>query len=232
MEEAKKISKKDVKKTPFEEVRKLHFKDEMWYCVGVTNVIFSTWLLTAFPHMYWIWHCIKNTSLLVKNFFSKKSQKKHFFLLDFCYLANYLSVLYFSICILKANLLEFLRDYLDHLGPMLFRVAFSWVSGPVLCSIAAFRNSLVFHSEDNMTILAVHLGPSLAVYGMRWWHDELEKSFPNTFHLGIGKEMTQQEYFNGLFLTPVFFYWTLWNIPYFILVFFLAGNINPLYINV
>jgi hypothetical protein len=83
--------------------------------------------------------------------------------LDFCYLANYLSVVYFILCFLKVNVIT----QLDPFGPTIFRVLFSWVNGPLVLSIAAFRNSLVFHSADHMTILAVHVGPALAVYGMR-----------------------------------------------------------------
>ena len=145
------------------ELRKLHWKDEVWFCFGVLNVIFSTWLLTAFPFKYWIWHCIKNTVLIFTNFFEKRKTKTHYFLLDFCYLANYLSVVYFILCFLKVNVIT----QLDPFGPMIFRVLFSWVNGPLVLSIAAFRNSLVFHSADHMTILAVHVGPALAVYGMR-----------------------------------------------------------------
>jgi len=57
----------------------------------------------------------------------------------------------------------------------------------------------------------------------RWWHTELEHSFPGTFHTGIDAEVTNMGYFMGLFVLPVALYSLLWQIPYFIILFFVAG---------
>lgn len=54
----------------------------------------------------------------------------------------------------------------DHMGPDLFRVAYAFAMGPLALSVFAFRNGLVFHSITQLTILAVHIGPAAAIFGM------------------------------------------------------------------
>ena len=72
-----------------------------------------------------------------------------------------------------------------------------------------------------MTILAVHMGPALALYGMRWWPEALEKNFPDTFHFDVSK--TQNNLYDLLIL-PVVAYWLLWAIPYFVFIFIIADK--------
>jgi len=160
--------------------------DENAFALGVFNVVFSAWLIGSAPHCYWIWHAIKTSGLLVARFFSFTKKKWGFFLLEFCYTVNYWTFLYFCICMLKANFpaLDPFKGSLDVFGPYLFRCAFTWCIGPLALSVIFFRNSLVFHSQDQLAIFAVHFSPNLAVYGMRWFVPRLEETFPNTFHLG------------------------------------------------
>jgi len=58
-----------------------------------------------------------------------------------------------------------------HLYPesrLLFQILFSLATGPVTFAIMAWRNSLVFHSLDRLTTVAVHAFPPLMIYIMRW----------------------------------------------------------------
>lgn len=129
---------------------------------------------------------------------------------------------------LKANIpaFFFLRAYLNDLGPMLFRVAFAWANGPLALSIAVFRNSLVFHSFDHIAVLAVHIGPPLAIWGMRWWYKELELHWPDTFHLGVDETWSQSttQYVRSLFLLPTLLYFCMWTVPYFSIIFIIKSQ--------
>ena len=49
--------------------------DQLKFTAGVFNMIFSTWLITAFPQCYWIWHCLKLTFLLIVRYFNFKKIK-------------------------------------------------------------------------------------------------------------------------------------------------------------
>lgn len=206
-------------------IQKASAVDEACFTIGVFNVVFSTWVLSVYPWNYWIWHCVKNLTLLLIRLERFYRKGWHYFLLDFCYIVNYLSVIYFITCILKANVPQFffLRRYLNHLGPMLFRVAFAWANGPLALSIAVFKNSLVFHSFDHIAILAVHIGPPLAIWGMRWWFKELELQWPDTFHLGVESTALQStsEYVTSLWGYPSLLYVLMWTLPYFAIIFVL-----------
>lgn len=112
-------------------MKKTTFYDEMSYILGVVNVVISTWLISKYPHAYWIWHCMKNSVLLVTNLIAKCKIKTQYFMLDFCYIVNYLSILMFLLCVL-ANIFDsfnFLKLFLKSYGFAIFRIAFTWVNG-------------------------------------------------------------------------------------------------------
>ena len=87
------------------------------------------------------------------------------------------------ICLVKATYRDLFASLcvLNDLGPTIFRMFFTFSTGPLAISIALFRNSLVFHSFDHMCILAVHIGPPLTLYGMRWYAEDLENHGPIHF---------------------------------------------------
>lgn len=226
-----KTQKKVGKKSVSEKVK----HDEYCYVIGVFNLMFSTFLISAFPWTYWIWHSVKMLTLLLYRLYKFTKIKFQYFLLDFCYTANYWSILYYTTCLLKRNFtaLEPLNSILNPLEGAIFRVLFTWCVGPLAMSIAFFRNSLVFHSSDQIIILATHLSPNLAIYGMRWWAEELGNQLPNTFHIACETNIKSifmsrglrsfllfdagkncDATFNSLFTVPVCSYLILWTIPY------------------
>lgn len=190
------------------------------FCIGVSNLVLTTWILARFPHCYWIYYCIKNLALLIARYFVFKKRKEVWYMLEFCYLTNYLSIFYFVICVAKRHIpaLAFLREF-DYLGYYLFRVAFTWVNGPLAMSIAKFNNAIVFHSVMHIGITAVHIGPALALWGLRWFNDDLEAFFPDTFHINVNQTAateTWQELFKTLLINPIILYIFLWAIPFYL----------------
>ena len=143
-------------------------------------------------------------------------------MVEFCYLANWLTFLYIAICLLKKFVpgFEFLREHLDPYGPLLFRLGYTWSTGVLAAAVAVFNNALIFHHVEHMTILAVHMGPPLLCYCLRWYGDEHERDWPNTFHTSCtsadnGCEGSVWE----LITVPTLAYLILWTLPYFILLF-------------
>jgi len=90
--------------------------------------------------------------LALRYYFYHKS-KWHYFLLDFCYFANTLFLLYL---------------FVFPNSCFLFKICFAFTSGPLSWAIALWKNSMVFHSLDKMTSLFIHLTPSLVVWTIRW----------------------------------------------------------------
>ena len=128
------------------------------------------------------------------------------------------------------------HSYIQTMGPLVFRVFFTWCVGPLALSIATFRNSLVFHSSDQIIILAVHISPNLAVYGMKWWASDLMSTFGNIFPINCRSNVEMNTWFypanfitqsddcpgsfRNLVMVPILSYITLWSIPYFLFFFF------------
>jgi hypothetical protein len=104
--------------------------------------------------------------------------------------------------------------------------------GPLALSIAAFRNSLVFHATDQITILAVHFAPNCAIWGMRWWPDELQRTFPGVFELECSGSQLGRIFsgdncpasFGQLYGLPIFLYVVLWATPYYLFFFVFAKS--------
>ena len=212
-------------------------RDEQCFVRGFSDAIISTLLIAAFPWAYWLWHSLKMVVLLYEELRQLPLIKSLLFLFDFGHTTNCWFILYYAICLLKSKLvaLEPLNALLNPLGGIVFRIFFTWCVGPLALSIAFFRNSLVFHKKDQIIILATHLSPNLAIYGMRWWAYDLNNHFPNTFHIACEtnlKSMTLnpdlsmptslffdagescEATFNSLFTIPLYSYFLLWTIPY------------------
>lgn len=199
------------------------------FCLGVCNVIFSTWLISVYPWKYFLWHSIKNFLLIYIRYITWQKKKWSLFLFDFCYIVNYSSFVYFFLCVLKGKYESF--EFLNYLlpktyGPIFFRIFFSWSTGVLALAIALFENSLVFHSFDHMCILAIHIGPPIVTYTMRWYHNQLEQDWPNTFHIdSSSNDMNdfQSNWFE-LIILPFLSYIVLWSIPYSVLMFVYLGD--------
>jgi hypothetical protein len=200
-------------------------ENEWAFVIGCANFAGTAWIMGFAPWCMWIWHLIKMTVVLGHRFYSFGMKKMQFFMLDYCYTINYWSFIYYIICISKvvpsANA--------DVVGPIFFRLAFTAVTGPLAMSILAFRNSLVFHDIGQIGILAVHWSPSMAVWGMRWFPNQLEATFPGMFHIGCDNQAHEYTLFfqddncTGTFVQlwcyPVLHYILLWSIPYALFVF-------------
>lgn len=206
-------------------VKKKVLIDEVSYFFGVANVMFSSWLIGAFPWAYWVHHLFKLIVYMSYRVYNFSERKLQFWLFDYCYVINYWIVLYYVLSL--AGVCPWPET--------VFRVAFTSVVGPLALSVAAFRNSLVFHSSDQLIILAIHFSPNVAIWGMRWWPKELDQSFPGIFNIGCGSDPPQQfslffskeecpATFSQLYGWPIFIY-ALWAITYYLFFFVFAKGI-------
>lgn len=225
-------------------------RDEWCFVLGITNLLVTTWLVSAFPHMFWCFHAFKMALLLGYRLVKFAAKKWQFFLLDFCYCVNVWSVATVTTAVLVSNVdaLHVWRPAVASVGPAVFRAFFTWCVGPLALSVAFFRNSLVFHSSDQAIILAVHLSPNLALYGMRWWAGDLRATFGDIFpilchtnaHVDVKAFHAPQQLlypllynahtdgecpasFGDLVTTPLLGYLLLWTLPY-SLFFFVLGR--------
>ena len=115
--------------------------------------------LLLWIYTWFIMFTQKAATLLSYRWYSYKKLKFQYFLFDFCYFTNFLTLLY--IWIPSSIIGESYRGEL-------FTMCFSFSMGPLLSAIVLWRNSLVPHSADKMTSLFIHISPALTLWGIRW----------------------------------------------------------------
>lgn len=96
-------------------------------------------------------------------FFYYRSKRWHYYMFDLCY---------------AVQVLIFLNVWIYPQSITLSKVTFAFSLGPLLWSILAFRNSLVYHSLDKVTSLFLHFFPACVAWAHRFHPPEiLESSF-------------------------------------------------------
>eukprot|EP01041_Mallomonas_annulata_P010786 gene10786-22515_t len=53
-------------------------------------------------------------------------------------------------------------------SPLFFKLCFTFANGPVTWAIVVWRSSLVFHENDKMTSVYIHILPGMLFYTLRW----------------------------------------------------------------
>ncbi|XP_060559937.1 uncharacterized protein LOC132719979 [Ruditapes philippinarum] len=92
--------------------------------------------------------------------------KWQYFMVDFCYFANTLTLVYL---------------WLPDAGGELFRVVFALANGPVLVAAAVYRNSLVYHNHDKITSCYIHFLPALLTFCIRWFPESTSQFWVKDF---------------------------------------------------
>ena len=130
---------------------KLH--DQACFTLGVLNVSLTCYVVGAAPQLFYLWHTLKSISLTTLRWYTFRYEGKHFLLLDFCYFANALSLIYLWAAPNSARA---------------FQVLFMVSNGPLAWSVLTFSQSLVFHSHAHMTSVFIHVSPMLLTHALRW----------------------------------------------------------------
>jgi len=132
----------------------VQLKDKISFTLGIANIVLTAFLIAKWPHHFFWVYTVKFPIMLGLRYYLYKKNKWHYFMLDFCYFANLLFMLYLHVFPSSCTL---------------FKVSFSFTLGPLSWAIPLWRNSLVFHSLDKITSLFIHLTPTLVVWALKWY---------------------------------------------------------------
>jgi len=132
------------------------FGEKVAFMLGLTLLMATEGVLLVAPARMWAWYAALIGPLLATRVVLYRANNFGYFMYDFCYAAQLL-------------LLGHLFLYPTS-GP-LFRVNFAVANGPLAWAVILWRNSLVFHSLDRLTSLAVHFLPPLVTFCLRWYGD-------------------------------------------------------------
>jgi len=167
-----------------EEPRYIKAFDKVAFTLGVLNIVACQYFLLNQASYFWLWYSIVIPLLMVARFYTFKKKAMQYFLLDFCYYS-----LFCNFCLL----------FIFSNSPLLFKICYVYANGPVAFAIVVWRCSLVFHDNEKMTSVYIHILPSMLFYTIRWsskWPSSTE-SFRSTdmFAAMFGYLLWQTLYF-------------------------------------
>ena len=189
--------------------------DRIVYMLGIYQTFLTVFFLGYDIHYAKIFHLIKFCIFIPYRLVQFRKVKKHYYMFEFCYLANSLLALYLAADLYCEDMCEnsFVKFILhrDHLFHLIYGLAF----GPLIWAIFMNGDRMYFHSPQHLISVFIHLDPSLLAWMIRWENDTVpfdEYYAPNWSYSAI---MTTYKYFMALAL-PVY---VMWAISYYTWIF-------------
>lgn len=182
-------------------------RDKITFVLGTCSLVGGAYFLGHSPQTFYRLYTAEGIAMLALRFTHYRWSRQHYYLLDWCYLAN--AMLMLHIWVYPTNLL-------------LAKVTFAHSFGPLLWSILAFRNSIVYHSLDKMTSHFMHLYPACVCWTIRW-----HTADPLAAHLREAGPGVAAAWEGGslrdLVLLPMLPY-MLWAVLYYLKVFVISSS--------
>ena len=176
--------------------------DKFAFMLGLSVLLITEYVGLRQPQQFGNYYVVLISTMMALRFYMYAKSRYLYFLLDFCYFAN-------ASCFV--NLL--LYPNCDRLWRLNY--ANSLV---LLGAMLAWRNSLVFHSLDKVTSIAIHFLPSLLIYIERWcMDDDISSSKKTTPSLSTFRHTKSTDLvslgWRGAFVEPLAFYFV-WQLLY------------------
>lgn len=136
--------------------RSLALSERLSFTIGMMNIGATAFVLGHWPGQFYLLFTPKALVLISARWwdFRHRSQPQHYLLLDFCYFAALLLLVYCWI----------LPD-----SEYIFQIIFVLANGPLAWAILAFNQALVLHKWQQTTSVLLHVSPALTTLGVRWY---------------------------------------------------------------
>lgn len=119
----------------------------------LVSICFTSYIFGAFPQQFYYLHGIKTIVYLALRYWSFKKRKYHYYMMDYCYFVNLLSL---YVCFVHPE------------NIILQKMLFVGSNGPLALSVVMLKNRVIFHSADHNTSVFIHVSCMLLSYCMRW----------------------------------------------------------------
>lgn len=182
-------------KSQRKKLQNISSKYEIWYTLGVLNLLVTAVVAVRFPAYFWIYYFLKILYYVPYRYYRFEKKNWELYLLDWCYVVNYIS----DICVLLAGLRTTfgIKTPLYPYNADLIRAGFSMACGPLASSVYIFRNSIVFYDVDHSTSVFIHLAPFILMWCLRFAAGHgpglVHNVWPEMFHVCA----SPQEYDNA-----------------------------------
>ena len=163
--------------------------DKFSFVLGVFVLCATEFMVLQYPEHFGTYYVILVSAMMALRYYMYARSRYLYFMIDFCYFAN--AACFVSVLAMPDS-------------PRLWRLNFAVSNGTLLGALLAWRNSLVFHSLDKVTSIAIHLLPGLLTYVERW-SNESKMCPPEDTACSLG--------FSGALAEPLVFY-IIWQLLY------------------
>ena len=131
----------------------MQLKDKLSFVLGVFLCGTFAYMIGRWPNdFFYKFYLVLVPIMCLIRFIDYKPKGWHYFLIDFCYYAG-------------AIVLMFIGFYPK--SPVFYRLAFMYANGSLATSTAAFSNALIFHKFDNLISLITHPVPLVCMWNVK-----------------------------------------------------------------
>ncbi|KAG5644934.1 hypothetical protein DXG03_007399 [Asterophora parasitica] len=138
-------------------------REKVSFFVGVMTLLVSALMFGVAPQWIHILYTLLGCYLLPLRYYQYKKRAWHYFLFDLCYYVTILNFVY----------IWFLPK-----SPALFVACYCLSHGSLASAVITWRNSLVFHDQDKVTSLYVHIYAPFTFTVIRHFYPNAEARFP------------------------------------------------------
>ncbi|KAE9410405.1 hypothetical protein BT96DRAFT_871272 [Gymnopus androsaceus JB14] len=138
-------------------------REKISFFFGVMSLLISALLFGLAPQWVHIAYTLQASYLLPYRAYTYKKLAYHYFLFDLCYFATILNFIYIWV--------------FPH-SPALLVACYCLSHGSLASAVITWRNSLVFHDQDKVTSLFVHIFAPFTFTVIRHYYPNAEERFP------------------------------------------------------
>ncbi|CAK5262681.1 unnamed protein product [Mycena citricolor] len=149
--------------TSWQSAKVVRTREKVSFFFGVMTLFSSALLFGLAPQWVHIVYSVLGGYLIPLRAYTYKKRAWHYFLFDLCYYVTILNFVY--LWILPSS-------------PSLFVACYCLSHGSLASAILTWRNSLVFHDQDKVTSLFIHIYPPFTFTVIRHFYPNAELRFP------------------------------------------------------
>ncbi|KAJ3810167.1 hypothetical protein F5876DRAFT_42331 [Lentinula aff. lateritia] len=138
-------------------------REKISFFFGIMSLLSSALLFGLAPQWVHLAYTVQALYLLPLRVYFYKKRSWHYFLFDLCY---------------YVNILNFIYIWLLPQSPALFIACYCLSHGSLASAVITWRNSLVFHDQDKVTSLFIHIYAPFSFTVIRHYYPNAEERFP------------------------------------------------------
>ncbi|KAJ3723046.1 hypothetical protein C8R42DRAFT_665133 [Lentinula raphanica] len=167
-------------------------REKISFFFGVMSLLFSALMFGLAPQWVHIAYTVQGLYLLPLRAYIYKKRAWHYFLFDLCY---------------YVTILNFMYIWFFPGSPALLVACYCLSHGSLASAVITWRNSLVFHDQDKVTSLFVHIYGPFSFTVIRHFYPNAEERFPALQELPHLNPLHALILSGGIYLVWQLLYW-------------------------